>query len=218
MRVPSSIVLLGGLVIAFSASTAIITTKLLEQRDESCAVPAGVTDPGVAQRAMACRDFEHGRITLAEYRRAIGLDRPPVVVPRVQWASSVRAVSSEYTSTRWSAQQVLGPPNAGEGTDNPNAWASLAADSGPEFIEVGFAQPTRIAGLEIYESFNPGAVRTVELVGASGRRTTIQTGGSVRQLGFACTEEPIVAARISLASSEVAGWNELDAIGAVSCQ
>ena len=219
MRVPSSLLLVGTTLVAVAVSTVVIAAKLIDQRDESCGVPPGVTDPGVARHAMACRDLEHGRITLAEYRRLIGLDLPPAPpAPHVQWASSVRAVSSEYSPTRWSAQQVLGPPDAREPGDNPNAWASLTADGGPEFIEVGFAQPARLAGLEIYESFNPGAVRSVELIGASGRRTTIATAGAVRQLQFTCTDEPIVGARITLASDQVPGWNELDAIGAVSCQ
>ena len=218
MRVTSSVLLVGTSLVAFAASTVVIAAKLVESRDESCGVPPGVTDPRVALHAMACRDLEHGRITLAEYRHLIGLDQPPApLAPRVQWANSVRAVSSEYTPTRWSAQQVLGPPDAQAGGDNPNAWASLTADGGPEFIEVGFPQAARLSGLEIYESYNPGAVRSVELIGASGRRVTISTVGSVRQLGFTCTEEPIVGARITLASDQVSGWNELDAIGAVSC-
>ena len=219
MRVPSSLLLAGTALVTIATATTILVARLVEQRDESCGVPPGVTDPTIARHAMACRDLEHGRITLAEYRRMIGLDvPPPPPAPHVQWASSVRAVSSEYTASRWSAQQVLGAPNAGEGADNPNAWASLTADGSPEFIEVGFAQPTRLAGLQIFESYNPGAVRTVELIGASGRRTTVQAAGAVRQLPFGCTDEPIVGARITLASEQVAGWNELDAIGAVSCQ
>lgn len=219
MRVPSSIVLVSTAIVAFGISSAVIAAKLVDQRTESCGVPPGVTDPAVAQHAMACHDLEAGRITLPEYRRLIGLDRPiPPPAPHVQWASSVRAVSSEYSPTSWSAQQVLGVPDAVEAGDNPKAWASRDADAATEFIEVGFAQPTRLSGLQIYESFNPEAVRTVELVGESGRRTVIKTAGSVRQLDFICTDEPIVGARIVLASSEVTGWNEIDAIGAVSCQ
>jgi hypothetical protein len=182
-------------------------------------VPPGVTDPGVAQHAMACRDLEAGRITLADYRRLIGADVPPVPpAPHVQWASAVRAVSSEYSPTSWSAQQVLGPPDAFTAGDNPKAWASRDADAGTEFIEVGFARPAKLSGLEIYESFNPGATRTIELIGASGHRIVIQPTGSVREVAFTCTNEPIVGARITLASSEVPGWNEVDAIGAVSCE
>jgi hypothetical protein len=219
MRVPSSLLLAGTALVTIATATTILVARLVEQRDESCGVPPGVTDPVVAQHAMACRDLEHGRITLAEYRRLIGLDiPPPPPAPHVQWASAVRAVSSEYTATRWSAQQVLGAPNASEGGDNPNAWASLTADGGPEFIEVGFAQPTRLAGMQIFESYNPGAIRSIELIGASGRRHAVAAIGPMRQLEFACTDEPIVGARITLASDQVSGWNELDAIGAVSCQ
>ena len=212
-----SLLLLGTATIAFIGSTAIITARLVEARDESCGVPPGVTDPAVAQHAMACKDLEHGRITLAEYRRAIGLERAVAAPSRVQWASSVTAFSSEYTTSRWSAQQVLGPPNAQAGGDNPNAWASLTADGGEELIEVGFAQPTRLDGLQIVESFNPGAVRLVELIGASGKRVPYPVQGPVRDLHFTCTDEPIVGVRLTLASDQVSGWNEIDAIGAVAC-
>jgi hypothetical protein len=216
MHVPSSVVLIGTSVLAFGISTAVIGAKLSEKRDESCSVPPGVTDSSVAQHAMACRDLEGGRITLADYRKLIGLDQP--AGPKLQWASSVRAVSTEYNPTSWSAQQVLGPPDAFTPGDNPKAWASREPDAPSEFIEVGFGRPVRLSGLEIYESFNPGATRTVELIGESGHRIVITPGTSVRELTFPCTDEAIVGARITLASSEVPGWNEIDAIGAVSCQ
>jgi hypothetical protein len=216
MRIPASIILVGTSLVAFGLSTAVIGAKLVEQRGESCSVPPGVTDPAVAQHAMACRDLESGRITMVEYRLLIGLELPPA--PHIQWASSVRAVSSEYSPTSWSAQQVLGPPDAFTAGDNPKAWASRDADAETEFIEVGFGRPAKLSGLEIYESFNPGATRTVELIGESGRRIAIAPTGSVRELTFTCTDEPIVGVRITLASSQVAGWNEIDAIGAVSCQ
>jgi hypothetical protein len=198
-----------------------MTLKLLEHHDDDgCAMPPGVTDTSVALRSMACHDVEHGRISMADYRKLVGVDQPPApATHNVQWAATVRAFSSQWSDGQWSAQQVLGPPNVYplQG-DQPAAWASKEADAGPEFIEVGFAQPQRLRAMEIYESFNPGAVRSIELIGQSGAHKFVGVGGLARQVDFTCTDEPIVAARITLASQDVAGWNEIDAIGAVACQ
>ena len=214
---------------AFAATTVWLTTVVIAHRDP-CEVPAGAgtLDPQaqgvIARQAMACRDLDRGRITLADYRQLLGLDQPKAPPP-VAWASSVLAVSSEWSPSQWSAQQVLGPPDVyPQSGDQPKAWASREADAGPEFIEVGFAQPHRIHQLQVYETYNPGAISRVELVTSSGRHIDISrapaadgTTANVRKLEFACTSEPIVSARITLDSAAVAGWNELDAIGAVPC-
>lgn len=210
--------------------------------DDGCALPAGAAAlaPGaqaeVVRHVMACRDLEHGRITLAEYRRAIGVTAPPAPRPAIVWASSVRAVSSEYSPTSWSAQQVLGPPDVYPASgDNPKAWASREADAPSEFVEVGFAQPVALRDLQLYETFNPGAISSVEVIGVSGHRTTLYAcggtftagacdapiaaggqGARITHVPLACGE-PVAAVRVTLASSAVPGWNELDAIGGVPC-
>lgn len=208
---------------------------------EACALPTGIRladlDPGdaarIARRQLACSDLAHGRIAIDDYRAAIAaIDAAwtpaPAAAPRpaVVWASTVRGVSSEYTATSWSARQVLGPPDVyPSGGDNARAWASRAADAAEEWIEVGFDRAGAAQGIELYETFNPGAVDRVELITASGRRIPVQTAAARptgelatrRTLTTRCTQEPVVAARVHLASAQVAGWNELDAIGLVPC-
>ena len=152
---------------------------------------------------------------------AIALTPPPAP----QWASSVRAFSSEYSTSDWSAQQALGAPNVfPRSGDEHGAWASRDADARTEFIELGFAQPQRTSALEIYETFNPGAIRTVELIAedgtrlAAGRRELRWNGGAaVSSFGTGCTAQRIVAARITVESGKVAGWNEVDAVGLLPC-
>ena len=215
---------------------------------DPCAIPGGTATLApsaqgeIARHAMACRDLDHGRITTGDYRRLLGLDTPQPVAqvsppPAIEWASSVRAVSSEYSPTSWSAQQVLGPPDVYPGSgDNAKAWASREADAPDEFIEVGFAQPTPMRELQIFETFNPGAVVSVDAITISGRHITLSacggqftdgpcdgpigpSGGSTRvdHVPLTCGEA-IVAARVTLASNAVPGWNEIDAIGGVPCQ
>jgi hypothetical protein len=182
-----------------------------------------------ARHVLACRDLEHGRITAADYRKLLGLDAP-APTPAIEWASSVRAVSSEYNDTTYAARQVLGAPNVyPRSGDLAGAWASKQPDAGDEFIEVGFAHPTRARAIQIYETFNPGAVRSVEITTASGRREVVYDNPNVGDTGIQippaliqtvdlqCTSEPVAAVRVTLASGVVPGWNELDAIGLQPC-
>jgi hypothetical protein len=184
---------------------------------------------------MACRDLERGRITRDDYRRLLGvLPSAPALATR--WASSVLAVSSQYSADAWSARQVLGPPDVYPGSgDNGRAWASREADAGDEFIEVGFAQPMSMRELQIYETFNPGAVASIDATTVSGRhivliacggtftsgacdapRFTPEAGANITRVPLECGEA-IASVRVVLASGAVPGWNEIDAIGGVPC-
>jgi hypothetical protein len=141
--------------------------------------------------------------------------------PEVEWATSVRDVSSEYSDNGWSARQALGPPDVfpAEG-DVPQAWASLTPDAAVEFIEVGYERPMRASGVDIYETFNPGAVTLVQLFSAQQEVVSVATSPTSDQplrARLACTEEPIVAVKLTLDSAAVPGWNEIDAIGLVPC-
>jgi hypothetical protein len=138
----------------------------------------------------------------------------------------VRGVSSQYSATSWSAQAVLGPPDVYPASgDNARAWASLTADGAPEWIEVAFAQPTSISAVDIFETYNPGAIQTVHLittsgqdiVARSGRNGLAAAGSQDTKIAVGCTQEPIAAVRVELDSQAVPGWNELDAIGVLPC-
>ncbi|MFN0251390.1 MAG: hypothetical protein ACKV2T_31230 [Kofleriaceae bacterium] len=198
----------------------------------------------VARRLLACSDLTHGRITASEYRAQIDLidaawtvEPPAPIAPIVpvivalppapqQWASSVRAMSTQYTADSWAANKVLGAPDVYPAHgDNSNAWASLDADDRDEYLEVGFAQPRRASAVEIYETYNPGAVRSITMITTSGKRIEAYranpsaTGQNLNILraDVGCTAEPIAAVRVELGSKAVEGWNEIDAIGLVPC-
>jgi tetratricopeptide (TPR) repeat protein len=163
----------------------------------------------------------------------------------VHWASSVRSVSSEFgvdtsgerparstaaggaeSIDKSSAKQALGAPNVyPHAGDVSQAWASKDADAQTEYIELGF-EPVRTSAIRIYETFNPGAIATVEIITASGAHTKVAETASpvpappqarVVAIDVPCTSEPVVAVRITLASSRVPGWNEIDAVGLVPC-
>jgi hypothetical protein len=200
---------------------------------DTCSVATDGLDPHaralVARRVLACQDYEHGRITKQDYRAMIAHidgDFAPPAKQRVMWASSVLGFSTQYSDTAWSAQQALGAPNVYPNHgDIQQAWASRTADGQDEWIELGFDVPRSISAVEIYETYNPGAIGTVELITTSGQR--IQLRGPTLErtaspsnklvLQTSCTAEPIAAVRINVESTGTPGWNELDAVGLVPC-
>ena len=203
-----------------------------------CSVATDGLDPHgrlfVARRVLACQDYEHGRISNEQYRRTIeAIDieyARPISKPseRVAWASSVLGYSTQYSDTSWSAQQALGAPNVyPQHGDIAQAWASKTADDHEEWIELGYETPRSVSAVEIYETFNPGAITTVELLTTSGRRIELrapslkETDASIdvnkSTIQTPCTSEPIAAVRVNVRSTDVSGWNEIDAVGLVPC-
>jgi speckle-type POZ protein len=150
---------------------------------------------------------------------------PAPPLPDIVWASSVVGFSSQYGTGSWSAQHALGPPDVfPEGGDRGGAWASRDADGGPEFLELAFGAPRRIRAVEIYETYNPGAVTRVTLVGDAGLRKVLdQDAGKIdapsykQRIDFECTDEAYDEVRVDLDSDAVPGWNEIDAVGIVPC-
>lgn len=192
------------------------------------------------RRALVCNDHRQGRITDGEFAtRVAALDaelagkriakrkpRPEASDQMIVWAASVLDVSSQYSEEAWSANQVLGAPDVFPAYgDHNKAWASQGADDREEWIEVGFGGDERVSGVEIYETFNPGAIDKVELITVKGRRIevaipsdTAPPGTSVKRVfDVRCTQELVRSVRVHLDSQRVSGWNELDAIGVMPC-
>jgi hypothetical protein len=227
--------LLASTVLVFVGAGMALGTSHAPPAADPCALPAGVRladlehrDAAlVTRRLLACGDLRFGRIDRDQYLSQItALDRqwtaPTDGRPALVWASTVRGFSSQYSPDAWSARQVLGAPDVyPRHGDEPGAWASVAPDAGDEWLEVGFDHEGSVRAIEVYETFNPGAVDRVELIGASGRIIEVRpqrrdaTGRT--RIELACTAESIVAARVHVASARVTGWNEIDAIGVVPC-
>ncbi len=159
-------------------------------------------------------------------RAVTRLSEPPPTPPAMIWAASVRDLSTQYASDNWSAAQALGAPDVFPAHgDQVKAWASLTADDRLEFLEVALARPSVLSAVEVYETYNPGAVSEIELIGVSGKRVVVHRqpaaasgqGAQRKRVDFACTAEPIAAIRVTVDSQRVAGWNEIDAIGGQPC-
>jgi len=78
-----------------------------------------------------------------------------------QWVKKVVKYSSQYNDDGWSANQVIGKPNVYPNHgDLHGAWATRETDQN-QFIEVKFAVKVRPTAINIYETYNPGAVVAV---------------------------------------------------------
>lgn len=95
------------------------------------------------------------------------------------WATKVVRFSSQFLSCEsncssssqpactceqeaWAASQILGPPDVfPDYARSELAWTPSLENKGDEFIELEFPFEMYIEAVEIYETFNPGAVRSI---------------------------------------------------------
>jgi hypothetical protein len=152
------------------------------------------------------------------------------------WATSAEA-SSTYaepnsrllagTSPRmpmnrpWGPEQVTGPPDTPEAGDFGTAWASLTEDGQDEWLETVYETPVSPSAVLVYETFNPGALYKVSVFKADGTEVEVWKGKDPTPVGSGkgVSVIPIKVdfktgrVKIYLASKDVPGWNEIDAIG-----
>lgn len=128
----------------------------------------------------------------------------------------------------WGPEQATGKPNAYQmprGGDYRNAWASLTQDDQPEWLELTWKSPVEAGGVDVYETFNPGALVRITTFDADRTETTLwegtdptptdaKDGKGISQIRF---EKPLKLStvRLYLDSPAVPGWNEIDAVGLV---
>ncbi len=137
-----------------------------------------------------------------------------------QWAVDVEA-TSQYSDGEWSAAQVSGEPDTPDAGDFATAWAADSADAGIEQLTLGYPQAVVPTGIEIYESYNPGAVVTVEAYDIDGDAWVVLWEGTADTAGqeSAVFSPPLTAPdfattviRIAVDETAVEGWNEIDAV------
>lgn len=208
---------------------------------ERCALPSWISElptsqstaDRLARYAVLCNEMNSGRMDIDDYRQRVDAlwAEPKIVtgvgvapIDPVQWASGVVSFSSQYSTSSWSAQQVLGPPNVGSsGSDSAQAWATEDQDRGQESIVLSYSRPQRVRSVEIYETYNPGAVTRVELLDSDGRvvgehsRPAGYDYNSLRTITFGCTDVAVESVRIVMDTTKVSGWNEIDAVGLHPC-
>ncbi len=137
-----------------------------------------------------------------------------------QWAVSAEA-SSQYSDDSWSAQQMVGEPDTPEPGDTGTAWAAATPDLQIETLLLTYAQAVVPTGIEIYESYNPGAVTRIELLDPASDEWVVvwegladTAGEEIAVFSPALVPADFAATQVRLTVDEPAlpGWNEIDAV------
>ena len=147
---------------------------------------------------------------------------PALVTPETlvgQWAVEA-AASSQYGEDDWSAQQATGEPNTPSIGDYVTAWAPAGADEGIETLELRYEHKVVPAGVEVYESYNPGAVVSIEAYDEAGDEWVVLWAGERSEAEGITIFSPEVelvdfatdSLRLTLDTTLVSGWNEIDAV------
>jgi len=136
-----------------------------------------------------------------------------------QWASD--AVASSHYGVN-PPQKATGPPDVYPmHFDATSAWASLTADGGREWLQLTYAAPEPISRVLVYQTYNPGAIDSIYVRDAlDGALHLVYSAVAAAQplvatiltAVFPKTPFSVDAVRITLASDQVPGWNEIDAV------
>jgi hypothetical protein len=142
-----------------------------------------------------------------------------------QWCARVINGSSQYNSGTWGYRQAAGQPHVyPRYGDIHGAWAPRRARGDREWIELEFEREMCVGGIEIFETFNPGAVVAVKV------KRSLQASWEVAWEGtaergrlparsrifspalFHDTSSPVRYARLELDTSGAGSWSEIDAV------
>ena len=136
------------------------------------------------------------------------------------WAIDA-AASTEYGEDGYGAIQATGAPDTLLPGDAATAWAPLEADDGEQWLELAYEFPLVPAEINIYESYNPGAIFSVEVYDLANEEWVvvwedepgpIDEPGRVLSIETAGIDVVTDGVRIWLDTSAVEGWNEIDAV------
>lgn len=153
---------------------------------------------------------------------AVFVVAPNSLIAQVIWADSVLDYSSRFSNIESSETQVLGKPNAlPQGGDLATAWKSAYPDNGYEHIRVKFPEPVDAYQIFVAESYNPGAIASIELLDKDFKiikrinETPLPHTKKTRLYNhyFGEVVQGIASVRLLLATDQVVGYNAIDAIG-----
>jgi|AGTN01.1.fsa_nt_gi hypothetical protein len=155
------------------------------------------------------------------------LPEPPLVSTELQpmesdpCGTTVPYYSNSGSENPWYPVQATGKPDTTGYGDITTAWASATKDEQNEWLEVDFGEDINPSQIEIYETFNPGALFRIDFYGRNDEVVASWTGpdptSSKENSGISKipvqTHEAVTKATLFLNSKDVKGWNEIDAVG-----
>lgn len=137
-----------------------------------------------------------------------------------QWASSVIAFSSQYSTGGWSAAQVVGPPNTATYGDIDTSWAPSSANGTSEFLTVGYDMPVYANSVMVRETYGNGFVTQIDVIDLNNVYHTVWTGTDTSAQGtpvnavfnFTETAYAVRGVRVYIDTNHSPSWEEIDAI------
>lgn len=129
----------------------------------------------------------------------------------------------DKANASWGVEQLVGEPDTESYGDISTSWAPATTDGQQEWIVVDYAEAVTPASIEVYETYNPGALTKVSIFDPLGREVVVWQGadptqppaqGGVSKLPVS-TIWQTRQVKIYLDSPTVPGWNEIDTIGIV---
>lgn len=159
---------------------------------------------------------------------AVGLLCPQVRAQKVQWAGKVLEKSSELrlarTPGQFSAREALGAPDKLPATgSSPVAWTpEVEGSNREEFIKVAYRKPMYVQQIAIAENFNPGAIYRILLFDTKNKPHVVYENPLTRPAGVEGrmwnlfidrTPYKVRSVMVTLKTSTVKGFNQIDAIG-----
>jgi hypothetical protein len=137
-----------------------------------------------------------------------------------QWATAAEA-TSQYGDDGWSAMQATGAPDTEQCGDIPSAWAS-ASSTGEDVLLLTYDTPVAPAEVNIYQTYNPGAITRVELALSTDDATYViedsaDPPGNTECPGVFTVDAtgiagPVDTVIIYLDQTITEDWNEIDAV------
>jgi hypothetical protein len=121
----------------------------------------------------------------------------------------------------WGSEQATGKPDTNAAGDIQTAWASQTADGQPEWLMTEYAELVEPTAVLVHETYNPGALVRITAFKLDGTEVELWKGidPTGPAAGKGMSEVPVKPGfktnriRIYLDSRNVAGWNEIDAVG-----
>ncbi|MEZ5043672.1 MAG: fibronectin type III domain-containing protein [Saprospiraceae bacterium] len=139
-----------------------------------------------------------------------------------RFANEVIRVSSAFSNVDFNGNQSLGTPDLYPAYGpNPSQWVSQSADGQREYIELGFPNPAPINIINIYETFNPGAIDTIYVKNPNtGAFEVVYVDSAfaappvarIQQIEFPLTAFDVAQIRLAINSPAVFGFNGIDAV------
>jgi hypothetical protein len=135
------------------------------------------------------------------------------------WASEVFEFSSQFSTSGYSAEQVLGEPSLEVCGDNMGSWAQR--NNKREWVKVGFGETVVPLKVSVHQNNAVGFVRSITLWNADGTSTEIKVEDTTEEcpgILEVMTQDhlqPIKAITVTLDGQHKSGYEEIDAISIV---